>query len=246
MFVAALENPQDRSETLLMTATFHAPSTPYLVLRDENARIRQYMTALVAWGQASRVGRIIFAENSNTRFDFAPIVSHLQAAGKQVELLVFEGNSGSERFGKGYGEGLILEHVFAHSRLLRARDSFYKVTGRLFVRNFDEVSEAATAPHAFKRKFGKPGNPSKVDTTFFKCGLDLFERRLIDAYKEVDDMKRIFIEHQYFDRLRDSDAGGFPVAPEVVGESASTGKVYGAYDEEALSQGARFAAASID
>jgi hypothetical protein len=236
--MTATQQPHHPGETLLMTATFHAPSTPYLVLRDEQARIRQYMTALVSWGHVERVRRIIFAENSNTQFDFSRIVEHLESAGKEVELIVFEGNSGSERFGKGFGEGMILEHVFAHSRLLRERDTFYKVTGRLFVRNFDAVSEAATAPHAFKRKFGKPGNPSKVDTTFFKCGLDLFERRLIDAYREVDDMKRIFIEHQYFDRLRESDAGGFPVAPEVLGESASTGKVYGAYDPDVVRQAA--------
>jgi hypothetical protein len=226
---------QDAGETLLMTATFHAPDTPYLVLRDESARIRQYMAALVAWARTSRVRRIIFAENSGTRFDFSRIVAHLEAAGKEVELIVFDGNAGSPRFGKGYGEGVILEHAFAHSRLLRRADTFYKVTGRLFVRNFDEVSAATTSRHAFKRKYGKPGNPSKVDTTFYKCGLDLFESRLMDAYRDVDDMKRVFIEHQYFDRLRDTDVGGFPLAPETVGESASTGKIYAPYDEDVIS-----------
>jgi hypothetical protein len=228
-----------RGETLVMTATFHAPLTPYLVLREERARIQQYMCALVAWSRAPRVRRIVFAENSDTRFDFSRIVRHLEGAGKEVELLVFDGNKESPRFGKGYGEGVILEHVYRHSRLLREAGSFYKCTGRLFVRNFDAVSEATTATHAFRRKHAKkPGNPSKVDTTFFKCGLDLFAERLIHAYRDVDDEKRVFIEHRYFELLPEDVAGGFPVAPEVVGESASTGKVYAPYDNSVVTAAA--------
>jgi hypothetical protein len=73
-----------------------------------------------------------------------------------------------------------------------------------------------------------------VDTTFFKCGLELFETRLMHAYREVDDMKRVFIEHMYFDLLRETDVGGFPLSPEIVGQSASTGKVYGEYDEDVI------------
>jgi hypothetical protein len=218
-----------------MTATFRAPSTPYLIVRDEQTRIAQYMCALVAWSRPQRVRRIVFAENSNTTFDFARIVARLEAAGKQVELLVFDGNKESARFGKGYGEGEILEHVVTRSSLMREADSFYKVTGRLFVANFDEVSTATTEPHAFRRKYAKkPGNPSKVDTTFFKCGRQLFEQRLMRAYLEVDDMTRRFIEHVYFDQLPEEVAGGFPVAPVVVGQSASTGKVYAPYDEETI------------
>ena len=221
-------------DTLVLTATFRAPSTPTLVVRDEHIRIQQYMCALVSWAGARRVRRIILGENSNTRFDFSRIVGYLEAAGKEVELLIFDGNKESPRFGKGYGEGEILERVYRHSRLLRLTDSFYKVTGRLFVRNFDDVSDATESRHAFRRKYGKPGNPSKVDTTFFKCGLELFESRLLDAYREVDDAKRMFIEHMYFNRLSETDAGDFSLRPALVGQQASTGKVYGEYDDDVV------------
>lgn len=225
----------DSGETLVMTATFRAPSTPYLVVRDEATRIQQYLCALVSWAGPSRVRRIIFGENSNTTFDFTRIVRHLEKAGKEVEVLVFDGNKDSARFGKGYGEGEILEYLHGRSRLLRQADSFYKVTGRLFVRNFDPISEATTSQHAFRRKYAKkPGNPSKVDTTFFKCGRDLFASRLMHAYREVDDMKRRFIEHVYFDLLPETEAGGFAQPFELVGQQASTCKVYGDYDEDVV------------
>ncbi len=232
----------DRGDTLVMTATFRAPATPYLIVRDEATRIQHYMCALVSWAGARRVRRIVFAENSNTRFDFSRIAAHLEAAGKEVEVLVFDGNKESPRYGKGFGEGEILEHAYTHSRLLHLTGSFYKVTGRLFVRNFDAVSEAAVGPHAFRRKYAKkPGNPSKVDTTFFKCGRDLFAASLMHAYRDVDDMNRVFIEHRYFDLLQNTDVGDFPVAPEVVGQSASTGKVYAPYDEETVRTAAAMA-----
>ena len=231
-----------RRDTLVMTATFRAPRTPTRVVRDEHTRIQQYMCALVAWARARRVRRIIFGENSNTRFDFTRVVRYLETAGKEVELLVFDGNKASPQFGKGFGEGEILEHVYAHSRLLRMTDTFYKVTGRLFVRNFDDVSDATRDRHAFRRKYGKPGNPSKVDTTFFKCGLDLFESRLMHAYRQVDDDKRMFIEHMYFNQLSETEAGGFSLSPELVGQQASTGKVYAEYDDEVVRAAAAMSA----
>ena len=45
-------------DTLVLTATFHSPLTPTLVVRDEHTRIHQYMCALVSWAQTRRVRRL--------------------------------------------------------------------------------------------------------------------------------------------------------------------------------------------
>ena len=222
------------NETLVMTATFRpAPNTLALVVRDEHERLFQYLCALVSWARPGHVRRIIFAENSLTTFDFSPVVRYLEAAGKEVEVLVFEGNKAVPQFGKGYGEGEILEFVYRHSRLLRAAPAFYKVTGRLFVSNFDTVSEATPRLDAFQRKMKPPKDgrvrSSKVVTTFFKCSLDLFERKLVRAYMQVDDPNGVFIEHVYFNELRDVDVPSFAVRPALVGQQASTGRLYAAY-----------------
>ena len=219
-------------ETLVMTATFSAPETPTLVVRDEHTRTLHYLCALAAWARPSRVRRIVFGENSNTKFDFSKVVRYLDAAGKQVEVLVFDGNKGAPRFGKGFGEGEILEHLFNHSTLLQAAPAFYKVSGRLFVSNFDRVSEATTSLDAFRRKRWKDARPSKVMTTFFKCSREMFKSRLLDAYKQVSDMPGVHIEHVYFNRLSDLVLADLGVKPMLVGQQASTGRIYGAYDEE--------------
>ncbi len=219
------------NETLVMTATFHAPATPILAVRDERERTRQYLCALVAWAAVSRVQRIVFVENSQTRFDFTPVVRFVEATGKQLELLVFDGNQQAASAGKGFGEGVILEHMFANSQLLQAAPSFYKVTGRLFVANFDELSAATPGPDAFRLRPSKNGGPPKAVTSLFKCSRQLFATRLIDAYKQVNDEPGHRIEQAYFHRLSDLGLPDFGKRPVIVGQHASTGKMYEPYDE---------------
>jgi hypothetical protein len=227
------------NETLVMTATFRpAADTPGLIVSDEQQRLFQYLCALVSWTRVAHVRRIVFGENSNTTFDFSPAVRYAEEAGKEMEVLVFDGNREVTRYGKGYGEGEILEHVYRRSRLLQAAPAFYKVTGRLFVSNFDAISEATSTPDAFQRKEKQakdgPPRPCKVVTTFYKCSLALFGRRLMRAYTQVDDRQGVFIEHVYYNELRGVGAPGFAVRPALVGQQASTGRVYGAYDDDAI------------
>ncbi len=219
------------AETLVMTATFRADATPVLVVRDERERRFHYLCALVAWARPSRVRRIVFAENSNTPFDFSPVVRLLERAGKEVEVLVFDGNRQAPELGKGYGEGEILEHVYRNSRLVQAAPAFYKVTGRLFVSNFDEVSATTVGLEAFRLKRWKDGRPGKAITSFFKCSSDVFETRLLDAYTQVSDEDGRRIEQVYFGRLSDLHVSDFGVKPVMVGQHASTGKMYEPYDD---------------
>ena len=217
-----------------MTATFRADATPILAVRNERERTFQYLCALVAWAGTKRVGRIVFVENSDTRFDFSQVVRYLEEAGKEVELMIFDGNKDAEVFGKGYGEGVIMEHMCRNSRLLRATPAFYKITGRLFVQNFDAVSEATAAPDAFRLRPAKGGRAPKAVTSFFKCSRELFEARLLDAYRRVTDEEGDRIEQAYFHRLSDLDVPDFGVKPLLVGQSASTGKVYHSYDDDVV------------
>lgn len=239
------------NETLVMTATFRpAVDTPGLVICDERERTLQYLCALVSWTRPAHVRRIIFGENSNTSFDFSRVSQYLQAAGKEVEIHVFDGNREATRFGKGYGEGEILEHLCRHSRLLHAAPAFYKVTGRLFVSNFDAVSAATPALDAFQRKVkqprDRPARPCKVVTTFFKCSLALFERTLVRAYTRVDDRQGLFLEHVYYDQLRDVDTSSFSIRPALVGQQASTGRVYGSYDDDIVQIAQSFVTGTAD
>ena len=219
------------NETIVMTATFSAPATPTLVVRDEDERIHQYLCAMLSWARPRHVRRLVFGENSNTAFDFSKVVGRLERVGKEVEVLVFDGNQEAPLLGKGYGEGKILEYLYKNSRLLNAAPAFYKVTGRLFVSNFDLVSEATPGLNAFRFKRWKDGRRPKIIMRCFKCSRQLFESRLIDAYKGADDRTGVQIEHVYFDRLNGLPIPDFGVKPAMVGQSASTGEMLEPYDD---------------
>lgn len=215
--------------TLLMPAAFKVNS-PITVVRDENERILQYLCGLVAWSQPQRVARIVFVENSSTTFDFGPVTDYLRAAGKELEVLVFQGTPIAKTRGQGFGEGEIFEYAFANSRLLRVADTFYKVTGRIFVKNFDEIDAATPEPTVIHRKERKPPKLPKANTVFFKCSVQVFESRLLDAYRDIDEPNGMYFEHVYYDRLRDVEAPDFSIGPVLVGQQASTGKMYEPYD----------------
>jgi hypothetical protein len=120
------------------------------------------------------------------------------------------------------------------SRLLHLGETFYKVTGRLCVGNFDLLSERTSSPHAFTRHIGKRGKPSKINTAFFKCSLAFFESTLMRAYTDVNEPNLVYIEHLYFNQLRDVPTADFDVPPVLVGQQASTGKMYAPYAEDVV------------
>ena len=216
--------------TVMMPAAFKVQS-PTTIVRQEDERILQYLCGLVAWTQPQRVSRLVITENSNTRFDFTRVTEHVRAAGKELEVLVFQGTPDAARLGQGFGEGELLEYMFTHSRLLRAANTFYKVTGRIFVKNFDEIDANTTSDNVFHRKARKPPKPSKANTVFFKCSREVFETRLLHAYRDINEPHGINFEQVYYNGLRGLDAPDFSIGPILVGQQASTGKHYEPYDQ---------------
>ncbi|MBV8887332.1 MAG: hypothetical protein JO235_25510 [Chroococcidiopsidaceae cyanobacterium CP_BM_RX_35] len=59
----------------------------------------------------------------------------------------------SLEYGKGWGEGEIIEYAINHSKILNKSTRFYKVTGRLFVENFTQIHATYTKyPNLFRLK----------------------------------------------------------------------------------------------
>jgi len=146
-------------EVLLMTATISPKNTPFVSISSEEERLHQYICSLLCWIQQSKIEAIIFCENSNTSYDFTPIINFAKQHGKILEVLIFDGNQESQTLGKGYGEGKILEYVLNTSKLMHENTTFYKITGRLFVKIFDQIREgyigssnAFKIPHWIQRK----------------------------------------------------------------------------------------------
>lgn len=225
-------------ETVLLTACI-APGSevPYLALRDVGERLADYMESLVRWLRTPAVSAVVFCDNSGYSFESESFAALARALGKELEVLCFSGNDGAERYGKGYGEGRLCDYAFSKSHLLRQATSFYKVTGRLYVTNFDRIAlrhsrnesvfalTSSRVSYAVKRFRGKP-EPRGVDTRLFKIGADLYRRRLFGCYHEVDDCAGRALEHVVHDRLVSEPVAPFLECPRYAGRSGTTGKPF--------------------
>jgi hypothetical protein len=142
---------QTSSEVLLITASIDIRNTPFVTIRDSRERLSQYLMGVIAWIKLTKINTIVFCENSNTSYDFSKIIEFAKSEGKTLEVLVFSGNEGSQKYGKGYGYGKIIEYAIKNSAYLTDDTNFYLISGRLFIPEFDKIQELhADTPNIFK------------------------------------------------------------------------------------------------
>lgn len=132
--------PQKLSkDALIMTAAINPGATPYVKMSDPEERLFQYLCSLVSWIQFSNISPIIFCENTGYDYDYSKIIQMAENFNKHLEILLFVGNNESYKYGKGWGEGKIIEYVFQNSKVLHHHNCFYKITGQYFLKNCDEI-----------------------------------------------------------------------------------------------------------
>lgn len=129
----------DTPEGLIVTETISLGYTPYVAIRNPKERLFQYLYSLGSWIKLTNIEKIVFCEKSNTIYDFKRLIDFTKAEGKDLEVLVFNGNDIAQRLGKGIGEGTIMEYVMENSQYLVQDESFYKITGRKFIENFESI-----------------------------------------------------------------------------------------------------------
>lgn len=120
---------------------------------------------------------------------------------------------------------MLITEAIEKSSLLKTKDSFYKCTGRLIIKNVNRI---------LKTKYNSStiftGIPSDkwAFTWFFSVGIGFYMKHLKDAFKYVDDQNGVFMEHIYYKQLsRYRDLiDTFHIYPNVDGVSAGTNSQY--------------------
>ncbi len=224
--------PAHPSGTLIITSTVYVNSD-MTILVDPVIREQQCIDSILYYLRSPYLAAIVVCDNSG--FDFSTNSRVMEAAaqsGKQTEFLCFAGEKKAiAAKGKGYGEGEMMAYIFMESRLLKGADaSFFKVTGRLLVLNFDEIARKVKPGKTYFQRVGRNPfvNLKKVDTRFYYCNLELFKSRLLHAYKVVNDREDQYLEHAYYEALQAQRRPytGFGVPPLFGGISGSTGLSY--------------------
>lgn len=209
------------------------------VLLDPEERARQYIDALSWYIRETTLKKIIVCDN--TGYSYPSSLQQLAAAcGKKLELLSFSGDAFAvENYGKGYGEGEIMEYTMTHSLLLQEVEGFIKATGRLKVVNINKIVQGIdTAENYFmpisllRPRFLVPraARPC-VEVRVYYVTRAFFNEVLLTAYKTVRDDETFFLEHAYHQAIARNPrfiekVKCFPVAPEITGMSGSNGWIF--------------------
>lgn len=200
----------------------NTPFMTHLVATED--RKQQYFDSIeFAINNYQTINNIVFSENTNFQYNYSKLKQLAQKKGKELEVLSFVGDSiKTQEQGKGYGEGEAIKYTLVNSQLLKKSKSFIKLTGRLKIANFDNVFSPQKENCFHRAYYG-----GSVCTVIYKTNIDFYNTYLLDVYKNVQDRKGIFLEHIFFENLKNNKGiNSFNNLPCIMGVSGSTGTNY--------------------
>lgn len=235
--MVSLPNHDMERDVLLMGSAIRSPAN-FQAITDPNVRLRQTLCGLIRWIRDTSVETIVLCDGTDPEYDFSRIKAFAAEHEKTLETLIFrKKNDQYETRGKSFGEGQVLEHAITHSSHLQPGGTFYKVTGRTFIKNFDAIKKSHEKDETVfigpasvmmpkdtpKDVFGR----RSVWTQFYKCGVDFFAKHLMKAYLETNDNTNP-IECEYFKRLQHAPHARFEIKPFIVGRNGGLDLPYDA------------------
>ncbi len=212
---------------IILTATIDpSVGNVHVVLSNRLERLNQYLENIKNLILKSNFDRIIFCENSNYQHDYSDLTLLAQQHGKELELLSFTGSYDIIKIkGKSYGEGEILNYAVNNSIFLKNDNTtFYKLTGRIFVDNINDILANSSQDNLFIRWDVKK---NEVDTRFFKSQVGFYKKHLYSLLDKIDENSGLSIEEVYFNKLKGNpDVFSFSSYPCIKGICASLGRPY--------------------
>lgn len=126
--------------TLLLTACIEVQNKALVKRNDTESRLRDYQMSLRKWlTKQDSIKNIVFVDNSGYSLDsLKEIAKKENPYNKNVEFLSFLYKPEQDA-DISLGELLIIDYGLKHSTLLSLADRFVKVTGRIFIRNIDNI-----------------------------------------------------------------------------------------------------------
>jgi hypothetical protein len=210
---------------ILLTATVTPQVTADLYIQDPEVRRAQYMTSLRHWmPMAARHGAaLVLVENSGA--DLTGLASEaLGSVPRDLHLLSAPPPSEEDvHRGKGAAEAAMMDLFCATFRDDPA-EAWYKVTGRLYVKNFTRcIPELLPVDSVIARV---AMNLGQMDTRFFGATAGTWSSHFTDAGRHVLDREEIFIEKVLMRRVLTAMGQGtrllrFGAQPAFLGRSGT-------------------------
>ena len=210
-------------------SSFNVPSTAIV---DVNERLLQYLSSInYAIFNYNTISEIVFCENTNYVYDYSSLIEKAAINGKKLEIISFLGDySTIQQKGKGYGEGEIIKYALYKSEILECCNTFFKLTGRLIVRNLDKILLTTNSENCFiyHPKTIYQISEDHIETFFYKVNKSLYIRYLKDIHEDVDESQSRYLEHVFYEKLSYLDVQSFKIVPQISGLSGTSGNSYDA------------------
>lgn len=215
---------------IIVTGTIAPGEQSYLAIKSVEERVLQYRKTLRQIIMSNVGLPIVFCENSGYGTDeMEDLIDIARQHNCSLELLSFLGDKDAVRlYGKGYGEGEILEYVLQHSRLISKKHFFIKITGRLEIDNLCSIVKKVkknqiylNVPNIHRRDI--------YDTRIYGMPILVYKQFFVDCFRSVNDGAGYFLEHAFTDVVLDKKlhVKNLPSYPRIVGVSGSNGQIYG-------------------
>ena len=200
-------------------------------LKDKDARIGLTLQSIQQWLAISPDLRLAICDGSN--YDFSGVVLE-RFPGANIECLFFQNNSQMVGiYGKGYGEGEIVNYAIANSAYLKESDYFAKCTAKLWVENFFNCLSNWNGTCLLKGYFAdvfsfKPTRFDYIDTRFYLVSKLFYTQYLASTYLDVGGKRGLSLEHCFRNVILDNGFHKvlFNVPPVICGVGGGTGTYY--------------------
>ncbi len=218
-----------KSTVLITTATAPPAGMPYLKMTNVATRLLTAKAAIFFWA-AQGVNSIVVADSTGQTLLREDELQMLKQMNVEVEQIsYFQNDDLVKDRGKGYAEGLLIQFAMENSAFLKRTSHFFKCTGKVYCRNFQEVSRLIELNHIqsiFWRYLGSgdmlmPG----ADMRFFYTSNAFCKEFLIPAYMGADDKKEA-VETIFFNAFQNQLPQASAMRPLISGFAGGTGEQY--------------------
>ena len=189
-----MEKNYNFTYVLILTACIQPKNIPFLERNSEKDRLRDYKIAFTKWCESKSIEKIIFVENSGYNLEFF-YEEAKKFSEKKIEILSSNlNNTFNKSLGKGYGEHLCFKEVIEKSKLFKESKFFIKVTGRYYIKNYQNILKE------FKKKKSEifvnlKDNLKYADSHVFGGSNIFFSNYVVPISSKINDSKSIFMEN---------------------------------------------------
>ncbi len=196
------------------------------IIQDTNIRLKQYEISIERYIKETPFNVIVFIENSGFTFDEEKFKFLAKDYGKEFEFI--QGKICKEEIishGKSFGDAYLVAEALRKSILLRKEHFFYKISGRIFLKNSKQICKTK---NKYKNEFIVYQGKRWCFTNIFKANKEDYLSVFNDIYLDCDEKTGNDIEILFFKRLYSSsiDVGSFHVYPFFDGVMGATGENY--------------------